>query len=111
MNSKFDQYDVRYLIEQYYKMKEIYENDDAIAQDKGKLETMKKAFKSYDKDGNGVLDRREIVDLLTNHFKENGIKRKPTKQDVDEFFDSLDEDHSGVIDFEEFKHFLINNMR
>ena len=99
------------MVEQYYKMKEIYENDDAITQDKAKVETMKKAFKSYDKDGNGVLDRREVVDLLTNHFKENGIKRKPKKADVDEFFDNLDEDHSGVIDFEEFKHFLIDNMK
>ena len=72
---------------------------------------MKKAFKSYDKDGNGVLDRREVVDLLSNHFKESGIKRKPTKADVDEFFGSLDEDHSGSIDFNEFKHFLIENMR
>jgi Ca2+-binding EF-hand superfamily protein len=92
-------------------MKEIYENDDAIANDKGKIATMKKAFKSYDKDNNGVLDRREVVDLLTNHFKEQGIKRRPTKADVDQFFDTLDEDHSGVIDFEEFKHFLIDNMR
>lgn len=72
---------------------------------------MKKAFKSYDKDRNGVLDRREIVDLLTNHFKEEGIKRKPCKADVDEFFDNLDEDHSGFIDFNEFKHFLIDNMK
>lgn len=111
MNSKFDQYDTEYLVQQYYKMKEIYENDDAIAQDQGKLATMKKAFKSYDKDGNGVLDRREVVDLLTNHFKEQGIKRRPTKVDVDQFFDNLDEDHSGVIDFEEFKHFLIDNMK
>lgn len=111
MNSKFDQYPPEYLVQQYYKMKEIYENDDAIASDQGKLATMKKAFKSYDKDGNGVLDRREVVDLLTNHFKEQGIKRRPTKADVDQFFDNLDEDHSGVIDFEEFKHFLIDNMR
>jgi Ca2+-binding EF-hand superfamily protein len=72
---------------------------------------MKKAFKSYDKDGNGVLDRREVVDLLTNHFKENGVKRRPTKADVDEFFNNLDEDHSGSIDFTEFKHFLIENMK
>ena len=72
---------------------------------------MKKAFKSYDKDGNGVLDRREVVDLLTNHFKEQGIKKKPSKKDVDEFFTGLDADHSGVIDFDEFKQFLIENMR
>ena len=90
-------------------MKAIYENDDCLAHDK--LQTMKKAFKSYDKDGNGVLDRREVVDLLTNHFKEEGIKKKPKKADVDEFFNNLDQDHSGVIDFDEFKHFLIENMR
>ena len=90
-------------------MKEIYEHDDSIAKDK--LATMKKAFKSYDKDGNGVLDRREVHDLLVNHFKEEGIKRKPNKADVDAFFDNLDEDHSGYIDFTEFKHFLIENMK
>lgn len=90
-------------------MKDIYEHDDCLGKDK--LNTMKKAFKSYDKDGNGVLDRREVVDLLTNHFKENGIKRKPTKIDVDEFFDNLDGDHSGFIDFQEFKRFLIDNMK
>ena len=72
---------------------------------------MKKAFKSYDKDRNGVLDRREIVDLLVNHFKENGIKRRPTKDDVDSFFNNLDGDHSGAIDFDEFKIFLVDNMK
>ena len=71
---------------------------------------MKKAFQSYDKDGNGVLDRDEIYDLLTNHFKEQGIKKKPSKADVDEFFASLDDDHSGEVDFEEFKEFMIMTM-
>lgn len=80
-SSQFAQYDIRYLLDQYQKMKTIYEHDDCLARDK--LNAMKIAFKSYDKDGNGVLDRREVVDLLTNHFKEKGIKRKPTKADVD----------------------------
>ncbi len=71
---------------------------------------MRRAFKSYDKDGNGVLDRGEVFDLLSNHFKEQGIKKKPTKADVDEFFNQLDEDHSGEIEFEEFKEFLIMVM-
>ena len=39
---------------------------------KDKIETMRRAFKSYDRDGNGVLDKDEIYDLLTNHFKEQG---------------------------------------
>ena len=48
---------------------------------------MKRAFKSYDKDGNGVLDKNEIIDLLTSHFREQGIKKKPTEEDVQAFFD------------------------
>ncbi len=109
MSTQWDQYDIRYLIQQYQKMKIIYEDDSAMG--KEKMVIMKKAFKSYDKDGNGVLDRHEIVDLLSNHFKEQGIKKKPTKADVEDFFGSLDEDHSGEIDFDEFKHFLIENMK
>ena len=71
---------------------------------------MRRAFKSYDKDGNGVLDRDEIIDLLTNHFKEQGIKKKPTMADVDEFFNQLDDDHSVQVEFEEFKDFLVATM-
>ena len=71
---------------------------------------MRRAFKSYDRDGNGVLDREEIIDLLTNHFKEQGIKKKPSTADVDKFFMALDDDHSGEIEFEEFKDFLIQTM-
>ena len=72
---------------------------------------MRRAFKIYYKDGNGVLDREEIFDLLTNHFKEQGIKKKPTKEDVDQFFEQLDDDHSGEIEFEEFKDFLVMTMQ
>ncbi len=109
MNSQFDGYELRYLIEQYQKMKEIYEHDDCLGKDK--LEAMKKAFKSYDKDGNGVLDKHEIADLLVCHYKERGIKKRPTKDDVNEFFSGLDEDQNGGIDFEEFKHFMVQNMK
>ena len=110
MNSKFDQYDLRYLIEQYRKMKEMYERDDCPLL-KEKMKTMKVAFKSYDRDGNGVLDRNEVVQLLSNHFKEEGVRKKPTKEDVDQFFANLDEDNNGSIDFNEFCHFLIQNMK
>jgi len=72
---------------------------------------MKVAFKSYDKDGNGVLDKHEVLDLLKNHYKEQGIKKRPTKVDVEEFFHGIDEDSNGTIDFDEFKHFMIMNMK
>ena len=71
---------------------------------------MRKAFKSYDKDGNGVLDRNEISDLLGNHFREQGIKKKPSRDDIDKFFNSLDDNHSGEIEFDEFKEFMTATM-
>ena len=108
MQSKFDEYDIRYLQEQYYKMKDMYEKDEVGAD---KEEAMLKAFKSYDKDGNGVLDKKEIVSLLQTHFKEQGVHKKPSKDDVEAFFKNVDEDGNGNISFDEFKHFLIGNMK
>ena len=72
---------------------------------------MQQAFDSYDKDGNGVLDVHEVTDLLTNHFRESGVSKKPSSADVQAFFDKLDDDHSNEIEFEEFKLFLIENMK
>ena len=71
---------------------------------------MRRAFHSYDKDGNGVLDANEVLDLLTNHFREQGIKKKPSVEDIQDFFKDLDDDHSGEIEFEEFKEFLVRTM-
>jgi Ca2+-binding EF-hand superfamily protein len=109
MQTNFEQYDLKYLIDQFRKMSVMNENEECIAKDK--IAKMKKAFKSFDKDGNGVLDRKEILGLLQLHFKEEGIKRKPNKDDVEQFFDSIDDDKSGTIEFAEFKKFLIENMK
>ena len=84
MRQTFDQYHIEYLAEQYERLQDLAENKALVSKDK--IEVMRRAFKSYDKDGNGVLDRDEIIDLLTNHFKEQGIKKKPSMADVDEFF-------------------------
>ena len=108
MRQTFDQYHIEYLAEQYERLQDLAENKALVSKDK--IEVMRRAFKSYDKDGNGVLDRDEIIDLLTNHFKEQGIKKKPTMADVDEFFNQLDDDHSGEVEFDEFKDFLIATM-
>ena len=104
-----DEYHVEYLAEQYQKLQNLASNNMLIGKDK--IEVMRRAFKSYDKDGNGVLDKDEIFDLLTNHFREQGIKKKPTQADVQEFFDRLDDDHSGEIEFDEFKEFLVETMQ
>ena len=108
MRQTFDQYHIEYLAEQYERLQDLAENKALVSKDK--IEVMRRAFKSYDKDGNGVLDRDEIIDLLTNHFKEQGIKKKPSMADVDEFFNQLDDDHSGEVEFDGFKDFLVATM-
>ena len=104
-----ENYHVDYLCEQYEKLKDLQKAHELVGKDK--IEVMRRAFKSYDKDGNGVLDRDEIIDLLTNHFKEQGLNKKPTNEDVKDFFANLDDDHSGEIEFEEFKEFLVQTMQ
>ena len=86
-------------------MEEVYSHPESFG--KERIAKMKVAFDSFDKDGNGVLDRDEVADLLKMHFKEHGINKQPTKADVDIFFDKLDEDKNDSIDFDEFKIFLI----
>ncbi len=94
---------------QYEMMLEVYEHPESVGRER--IEKMRGAFDSFDKDGNGVLDRDEVADLLKMHFKETGINKKPAKQDVDEFFSQLDEDRNETIEFDEFVDFMLHNMK
>ena len=105
----FSKYDMEYLVSQYEMMLQVYEHPESVGRER--IEKMRVAYDSFDKDGNGVLDRDEVWDLLKMHFKETGINKKPTQVDVDEFFQTLDEDHNGCIDFDEFVHFMLHNMK
>ncbi len=100
---------MEYLVSQYEMMLEVYEHPESVGRER--IEKMRVAFDSFDKDGNGVLDRDEVADLLKMHFKETGINKKPAKKDVDEFFEQLDDDKNETIEFEEFVDFMLHNMK
>ena len=106
---EFSQYDMEYLVSQYEMMMQVYEHPESVGRER--IEKMKVAFDSFDKDGNGVLDRSEVEDLLKMHFKETGINKKPTQGDVTEFFNKLDKELNSTINFEEFVHFMLHNMK
>eukprot|EP00352_Strombidinopsis_acuminata_P006437 CAMPEP_0176365048 /NCGR_PEP_ID=MMETSP0126-20121128/20199_1 /TAXON_ID=141414 ORGANISM="Strombidinopsis acuminatum, Strain SPMC142" /NCGR_SAMPLE_ID=MMETSP0126 /ASSEMBLY_ACC=CAM_ASM_000229 /LENGTH=143 /DNA_ID=CAMNT_0017721897 /DNA_START=14 /DNA_END=445 /DNA_ORIENTATION=- len=105
----YHKYDTEFLVQQYESINAMYDNPELLGE--SHVATMRRAFQSYDKDGNGVLDKYEVQDLLTNHFKESGRTKKPKQADIEEFFAQLDDDHSQEIDFEEFKLFLVFNMK
>eukprot|EP00356_Strombidium_inclinatum_P010975 CAMPEP_0170494478 /NCGR_PEP_ID=MMETSP0208-20121228/14667_1 /TAXON_ID=197538 /ORGANISM="Strombidium inclinatum, Strain S3" /LENGTH=68 /DNA_ID=CAMNT_0010770539 /DNA_START=17 /DNA_END=223 /DNA_ORIENTATION=+ len=68
MQQTFDAYHIEYLAEQYERLQALAGKKVLVSKDKEQY--MRRVFKSYDKDGNGVLDRHEVFDLLTVHLKE-----------------------------------------
>lgn len=66
-------------------------------------DNLKAVFKMIDNDGNGVVDKEELVAIL-NRFglKKKGLKEKNINDDLSKIFSSVDKNNDGKIDFEEF---------
>ncbi|XP_035668053.1 calmodulin-alpha-like [Branchiostoma floridae] len=60
------------------------------------LTELQMAFQEFDKDGNGMIDRRELLNVM------RCLGLNPSSMEVVEMLASVDEDGSGTIDFEEF---------
>lgn len=58
---------------------------------------LEKIFKLMDKDGNGTLDKQEVMLGYEEHF---GIQM--TDEQVDAMFTAVDIDGNGAIDYTEF---------
>ena len=104
-------YDLDYLVDQYEMMKTAYSHPDSFGQER--IAKMRVAFASYDKDGNGVLDKNEIAELCRNHFRDSGISKKPNDSEVEKFFNNISaggESRAKGINFEQFKAFMVETM-
>jgi len=64
---------------------------------KDEKKELEKIFKLMDKDGNGSLDREEVMSGYEEHF---GIQM--TEENVDAMFKAVDIDGNGSIDYTEF---------
>lgn len=64
------------------------------------VEDVRKAFKTYDRDGDGAIDRGELHKALTNY------KFNFSDQEVDIIFAAGDIDGDGCVDFEEFMYLM-----
>eukprot|EP00924_Labyrinthula_sp_SR-Ha-C_P000862 augustus_masked-scaffold_7-processed-gene-6.46-mRNA-1 protein AED:0.14 eAED:0.21 QI:0/0/0/1/1/1/2/0/322 len=64
-------------------------------------ESLVRAFKYFDKDGNNLIDPQELKAVLEHH-----LKRTPTERQVGRLMQKVDIDHDGKINFEEFKKMM-----
>lgn len=67
-----------------------------------KVDNLKKMFKLLDKDGNGTIDKSELMHM----FSDNAIDEINGKS-LEEIFLACDKDKSGDIDFQEFKQAIL----
>ena len=63
-------------------------------------------FVAYDKDKNGVLDRKEMRNFMGNMTKEWKLVFPMTDEFLDDLFRDIDKDHSNTISKEELKVYL-----
>ena len=66
----------------------------------------KEAFREFDKDGNGVIDRKELRAMIHDLYQQSGRTRKPTDIEIARVMKMADIDGDGKIDFEEFVLFM-----
>jgi len=81
------------------------EHNEDLRVGEGCLEEWKEAFKLFDKDGNGVIDRAELITVLRS------LGHNPTPQEITDMIQAADFTKDGVVDFDEFVVMMINQNR
>ncbi|KAI8646221.1 hypothetical protein BD408DRAFT_410404 [Parasitella parasitica] len=60
------------------------------------LSEYRESFSLFDKDGNGVIDIKELGQVMRS------LNRKPTEEELKDMINEVDADENGTIDFDEF---------
>jgi Ca2+-binding EF-hand superfamily protein len=71
----------------------------------------------YDIDGNGFIDKHELVSIMEAFYKLvgplvtfSGKRYESSQQLVEEFFDMMDTNNDGKISLEEYKKGALKNL-
>ena len=63
---------------------------------------LKQRFKLFDKDGNGLIDREELRDVMQQ------LGEKLSEEDIEEMIQDADKNGDGLIDYQEFVKYMMS---
>mmetsp|Transcript_131043 Transcript_131043/g.195293 ORF Transcript_131043/g.195293 Transcript_131043/m.195293 type:complete len:100 (-) Transcript_131043:31-330(-) len=78
----------------------------------GEPEAIQIVWDKYDKDGNGILDKKEYRKLLNDMYPivYEGCPNPPTKKEAIEKWWSYDANNDGVISYDEFQQLVAKEL-
>ena len=72
-----------------------------IDKDSNQEEELRARFTLFDKDGNGLITRDELRDVMTQ------LGEKMSEDDIDEMIEDADKNGDGMINYEEFVAYMM----
>lgn len=63
-------------------------------------------WESFDRDGNGSIDKKEIRNFIDQTFKTAGIRLKYKEEDFEAFYRTIDLTEDGLVSRAEMRNFL-----
>ena len=70
------------------------------------MKTVDEIWATYDKDGNGVLDKTEMRSFVEATITQSGINKTVTDEEFDQIFQQFDLDNSTTIEKDEMAVFV-----
>ncbi len=76
-----------------------------------KLDVSRRLFAKYDANGDGCLDEKEILSLMTDTYKElNMAHHTPDQDDIDIWMDMSDMNRDGRVSLEEYDDLVVKSL-
>jgi len=74
------------------------------------LEQARRLFAKYDVDKSGFIDQRELHSILEDTYKNIGITRTFSQEDIDAYFRMADTNDDGLISLQEYEQVVLRSL-
>ena len=68
-------------------------------------------FQKYDADNNGMIDEKELRNMMIDTYQTLGVDFKPTQQDIDSYMKMVDINKDGLISLDEYEQLVLKSLK